>query len=78
MKTAISIPDNLFKNAENIAKRMGISRSELYSRAIESYIEKKISENITHQLNRVYKNNSSSLSSILDKMQTMSIHREDW
>ena len=78
MKTAISIPDNLFKNAEKIAKEMGISRSELYSRAIESFIEKKMSENITRQLDKIYVYNSSSLSSILAKMQTMSLSREDW
>ncbi len=39
MKTAISIPDNLFKNVEKAAKKLGISRSNLFSIAIQEYLE---------------------------------------
>jgi metal-responsive CopG/Arc/MetJ family transcriptional regulator len=38
MKTAISIPDQVFKSAEVLASRLGISRSELYAKAIEAYV----------------------------------------
>jgi metal-responsive CopG/Arc/MetJ family transcriptional regulator len=34
MKTAVSIPDPLFEAADNLAGRLGISRSELYARAL--------------------------------------------
>ena len=37
MKTAVTIPDPLFKAADKLAKRLGVSRSELYARAIEQY-----------------------------------------
>lgn len=32
MKTAISIPDPIFEAAEGFARRLGMSRSELYAR----------------------------------------------
>jgi metal-responsive CopG/Arc/MetJ family transcriptional regulator len=39
LKTAISIPDNLFEAADKVARRLGISRSELYQRAIARFLE---------------------------------------
>lgn len=38
MKTAISIPDDVFKRAERAAKRLGVSRSELFTRAVREYL----------------------------------------
>lgn len=37
-KTAISIPDELFKEADRAAKRLGISRSELYAKALGEFL----------------------------------------
>ena len=37
MKIAVSIPDPVFKAAERLAKRLGVSRSELYARAIDEF-----------------------------------------
>jgi metal-responsive CopG/Arc/MetJ family transcriptional regulator len=54
MKTAISLPDNLFKMAEKTAKKMGIPRSQLFARAIEEFINKQSKNSITEKLNRVY------------------------
>jgi len=38
MRTAVSIPDCIFKKAERLARRMGMSRSELYARALHEYL----------------------------------------
>ena len=38
MKTAISIPDDVFERAERAAKRMGLSRSELFTRAVREFL----------------------------------------
>ena len=38
MKTAVSLPDDLFKGAENLRRRLKISRSEVYRRAIAEYL----------------------------------------
>jgi metal-responsive CopG/Arc/MetJ family transcriptional regulator len=38
MKTAISIPDRVFKEAEQTARRLKMSRSELYRTALEAFL----------------------------------------
>lgn len=54
MKTAISIPDHLFKAAEELARRLGKSRSELYTTAIASYLDQHRQDRVTERLNEVY------------------------
>lgn len=79
MKTAISIPDPIFKAAERLAKRMDMSRSELYTRAISYYVEEHKDEKITQLLNEVYGNmEDSGLDSGLRKAQMNSIEKEEW
>jgi metal-responsive CopG/Arc/MetJ family transcriptional regulator len=39
MNTAISIPDPIFETAERLAQTLRISRNELYTRALSTYIE---------------------------------------
>jgi len=38
MKTAISLPDPVFNQAEALAQQLGLSRSELYTRALQAYL----------------------------------------
>ena len=52
MKTAISMPDPLFDAAEKLAKRLKLSRSALYARALEDYVRRNSPDTITEQLNR--------------------------
>ncbi len=40
MKTAISLPDSVFEEAEALAQRLGLSRSELYTKALQAYLRK--------------------------------------
>jgi len=54
MKTAISIPDPIFQSAEKLAKRLGVSRSQLYSQAVDALIEKHRYSGVTEQLDAVY------------------------
>ncbi|MBM9501057.1 ChpI protein [Leptospira sp. 201903071] len=54
MKTAISIPDELFKTAEKTAKKLGIPRSQLFAKALEEFIQSHSKESITEKLNKVY------------------------
>jgi hypothetical protein len=54
MKTAISLPDPLFRSAEQLAARLGISRSELYCRAIRDLLAHHDDAAITQQLDAVY------------------------
>ena len=56
MKTAISLPDSIFFEAEKTALSLGISRSALYHNALAEFLKKNNPENITQKLNEVYGN----------------------
>ncbi|HEY2901357.1 MAG TPA: CopG family transcriptional regulator [Polyangia bacterium] len=53
MKTAISVPDEVFANAERLARKLNRSRSELYSRAVAEYVARHAPDEITENMNRV-------------------------
>ncbi len=53
MKTAISIPDTVFEYAEQLARRLGKSRSQLYSEAVAEYLARHDPEAMTEDMNRV-------------------------
>ena len=78
MKTAISIPDPIFNEAEGLAHRLGMSRSQLYAKAVEEYTRLRKTENITEMLNEVYSTEKTSLDSELASMQFQSLEKEDW
>ena len=54
MKTAISIDGRLLEEADQVARKMGLSRSRLFSLALQDYLRQRRQEEITEQLNRVY------------------------
>lgn len=54
MKTAISIPDRLFEEAERVAEQRGMSRSELYTLAISEYLDANRSLGVRERLDAVY------------------------
>lgn len=78
MKTAISLPDLVFAEAEELAKQLGLSRSELYTKALQAYLRKYNQNLILNKLNQVYAQESSGLDPVLAKMQFMSLPGEDW
>ena len=78
MKTAISIPDPVFKAADRIAKRKGLSRSELYTRAIAALVREEDDGEVTAQLNRVYEREDSKLDATLSTLPAKILDREDW
>jgi metal-responsive CopG/Arc/MetJ family transcriptional regulator len=51
MKTAISIPDEIFEQAERLAKRLKRSRSEVYSRALAEYVARHAADQVTEDMN---------------------------
>lgn len=53
MKTAISIPDDLFKLADRLARRTKKSRSRLFSDALREYVARHTPEEITEAMNKV-------------------------
>ncbi len=53
MKTAISLPDEIFEEAESLARRMKKSRSELYREAVAEYVARHEPDAITEAMDRV-------------------------
>ena len=53
MKTAISLPDDIFLAAERQAKRMQKSRSQLYAEALTEYLARHAPDEVTEAMNRV-------------------------
>jgi len=78
MKTAISLPDELFNEADHLAKLMGISRSELYQKAINEFLRKNKSVNVSGKLNAVYAQNSSELDEFVQEANLAILEDEDW
>lgn len=54
MKTAISVPEDLFEAAEALAERLGMSRSELFSTALRRFVEVRGAEHVTAALDEAY------------------------
>lgn len=78
MKTAISLPDDLFEAADVLAERLGVSRSELYARAVAEYLAKHRDEDVTEQLNKVFADEPSGLHSSLRNAQARSVSSTEW
>jgi metal-responsive CopG/Arc/MetJ family transcriptional regulator len=53
MRTAVSVPDDVFERAERLARRAGRSRSELYSAALREYVARHGPDDVTEALDRV-------------------------
>ena len=53
MKTAVSIPDDIFERAERLARRRQCSRSEVYAAALHEYVARHAHDEVTDAMNRV-------------------------
>jgi predicted transcriptional regulator len=78
MKTAISVPDDLFRTAEAAARRLRVSRSKLYATALADFLERQQSNTITERLNEIYKRRPAKLDPALHRAQLKSIQKESW
>ncbi len=78
MKTAVSIPDALFEEADELAEKTGMSRSQLYAVALRSYVDAQRQADITEALNRIYADEPSELDPALARLQSLSLPRDDW
>lgn len=74
MKTAVSLPDAVFEAAERLAKRRGMSRSELYAQAIAQYVQAERSMGVRERLDAIYRADpdASRLDAALEKLQSLS------
>jgi metal-responsive CopG/Arc/MetJ family transcriptional regulator len=73
VKVAVSIPDALFEKVEQLAGRLGLSRSRLYTLALQHFVEGHDDETITAKLNEIYATEPSALDPILQSIQSRSV-----
>jgi len=78
MKTAISLPDHVFQAAEELASRLGVSRSQLYSSAVTKFIEANRSKGVTELLDQVYSNEGSGIDRESMAFQLDTLPEENW
>jgi metal-responsive CopG/Arc/MetJ family transcriptional regulator len=53
MKTAISIPDKIYRDAERLSRRLKKSRSQVYTEAVTEYVARHDPDAVTEAINRV-------------------------
>ena len=78
MKTAVSLPDDLFDSAERLAARLGTTRSGLYALALAEFVAKNANDDVTTRLNDVYNELASNLDPSFEEAQSRSISTDRW
>ena len=78
MKTAVSLPDDLFEDADELARRTGRSRSELYATALREYLERHDEDRITSALNAVYATEDAKPDPFLTEAARRTLARDRW
>lgn len=78
MKVAISLPDNLFDAADQMAKDLGVSRSSLIAAALEEYLAKHSQSEITERLNAFFSTNSNLGDPLIEYAQSRIFENETW
>jgi len=77
VKTAVSIPEPLFRAADRLARRLGLSRSELYARALERLVDGEPADEVTSRLDEVYATEDSRVDDDLARAQGRAV-AESW
>jgi metal-responsive CopG/Arc/MetJ family transcriptional regulator len=78
MKTAISIPDDIFEEAERLARRLKRSRSDLYSRALVDYLARHAADQVTETMNRVLATLDEPADSLPTNAARRTLRRTEW
>jgi metal-responsive CopG/Arc/MetJ family transcriptional regulator len=78
MKTAVSLPDDLFRQAEATARRLRVSRSGLYAKAIAEFLKRQNGNAITERVNDVYSRRPAQVDSGLHRSQMKSLEKDAW
>ena len=77
MKVAISIPDPTFEAAERVSKQLGMSRSQLYARAVHAFVKTHRGVGVREALAAVYGAEPSGVDPVMDELQAEALH-EEW
>ena len=78
MKAAISIPDDLYAEAEELARRLNLSRSRLFADAVREYLARHDPDAVTEALNRVWSNVDPSVDPAVSAASSDILRRVEW
>ena len=78
MKTAISISDDVFQAAEALSKRLGMSRSELYAKAVATFVKSHKRQRVKETLDTIYATEEAHLDPALLALQALALPKEEW
>ena len=78
MKTAISIPDDVFAEADRLAHKLQKSRSQLYSRAIREYVARHSSDDVTSALDALYAQEPAAEDGFATSAGRRTLERSEW
>ena len=78
MKTAISLPDPLFEEAEAAAKDLGLSRSKLIQTALEEFLQRRRDEEVTAALNRSLAKHPDEVDPFVQELALETMRRVEW
>jgi metal-responsive CopG/Arc/MetJ family transcriptional regulator len=78
MKTAVSIPDDIFQTAERLARRMKKSRSELYSRALSEYVSRHSPDEATEAMNAALNEIGDATDAFVAAAARKALERAEW
>jgi hypothetical protein len=78
MKTAVSLPDEVFEKAEKLASRLKVSRSELYARALQDYVCRHSPEAITDAYDQICSEHDSKPDAFTQRASRVTLKRAEW
>jgi metal-responsive CopG/Arc/MetJ family transcriptional regulator len=78
MKTAVSIPDEVFQEAERLAAELQTSRSQLYSRALQEFVTRHSPDRMTEAMNRVVDQVGSEVDEFSKRAARRVLEQVDW
>ncbi|MFV1965057.1 MAG: hypothetical protein ACC628_06510 [Pirellulaceae bacterium] len=78
MKTAVSIPDDVFEEAERLVGRLRTSRSQLYARALAEFVARHDDDRVTEAMNRVVDEVGADIDDFTRKAAHQALRRAEW
>ncbi|HEY6346362.1 MAG TPA: hypothetical protein VIY49_33145 [Bryobacteraceae bacterium] len=78
MKTAISVPDDVFQRAERLARRSRKTRSQLYGDALREYLARHSADEVTEAINRVCDQAGDEVDPFVDVAARRILQRTEW
>ena len=78
MKTAISIPDDVFQEAERLADRLQTSRSQLYTRALAEFVARHDDDRVAEAMNKVIDEVGPALEDFTREAARLTLRRVEW